>query len=118
MFRREFFFPRASHRPPGLMFFEMLSKDCDRSPRIYPGRSARACRRALQVDKGARGMPRLSEAKKDEASCDTPAGPAHTGCSAGFRMGQPTRKGIPEGRLTRGTETSKYPEEEKTTVIP
>src|SRR5690606_626036 len=79
MFRREFFFPRASHRPPGLMFFEMLSKDCDRSPRNYPGRSAGACRRALQVDKGARGMPRLSEAKKDAASCDKPRGPAHTG---------------------------------------
>jgi hypothetical protein len=32
-----------------------------------------------EVIKGARGMPRLSEAKKDAASCDNPRGPAHTG---------------------------------------
>ena len=35
-------------------------------------------------------------------------------------MGQPLRKEIPDlsGRRTRGTETSKYPEEKKTIVIP
>jgi len=32
----------------------------------------------VQVDKGVRGMPRLSEAKKDVASCDKLRGPAHT----------------------------------------
>ena len=29
-----------------------------------------------------------------------------------------SRPAIPSGRRTRGTETSKYPQEEKTTVIP
>ena len=38
-------------------------------------------------------------------------------------MGQPTREGIPPrihtgGRRTRGTETSQYPEEQKSTEIP
>ena len=41
--------------------------------------------------------------------------PAIRGCPNGAT--QPARA-IPEGRRTRGTETSKYPEEEKTTVIP
>ena len=33
-------------------------------------------------------------------------------------MGQPTRKGIPKGKRTRGTETSKYPEERTSTETP
>ena len=33
-------------------------------------------------------------------------------------MGKPTRKGIPKGRRTRGTETSQYPEEKTSTEIP
>ncbi len=38
-------------------------------------------------------------------------------------MGKPTRKGIPApihkaGKRTRGTETSQYPEEQKSTEIP
>ena len=33
-------------------------------------------------------------------------------------MGQPTRKGIPQGKQTRGTETSKYPEERTSTETP
>ena len=70
--------------------------------------------------KGARGMPRLSEAKKDVTSCDKPRGGANARRSADFRMGEPgARKArhLKQGP-TRGTETSKYPEEEKTTVIP
>ena len=66
-------------------------------------------------------MPRLSEARKDVISCEKLRGPAHTGRSAGVRMGQPTVLKVrypPRRRRTRGTETSKYPEEEKTTVIP
>ena len=35
-----------------------------------------------------------------------------------FRMGKPTRKGIPQGKRTRGTETSKYPEERTSTETP
>ncbi len=62
-------------------------------------------------------MPRLSEAKKDVTSCDKPRLGANTRTGADFRMGQPAAGdcGIPlKGRRTRGTETSKYPEEEKT----
>ena len=33
-------------------------------------------------------------------------------------MGKPTRKGIPQGRRTRGTETSQYPEERTSTETP
>jgi hypothetical protein len=33
-------------------------------------------------------------------------------------MGQPTLMSIPQGKLTRRTETSKYPEEKKSTEIP
>ena len=66
-------------------------------------------------------MPRLTEAMKDVISCDK------------FRVGANNRliRKFPNGatqqvedllsyfrRRTRGTETSKYPEEEKTIVIP
>ena len=67
-------------------------------------------------------MPWLSEAKKGVTSCENLRGLANTNRSAGTRMGQPTasNRGTPAkaGGLTRGTETSKYPEEEKTIVIP
>ena len=46
-------------------------------------------------------MPWLSEATKDVTSCEKPRGGANS-----------------RRWPTRGTETSKYPEEEKTTVIP
>ena len=62
-------------------------------------------------------MPRLSEAKKDVTSCDKPRLGANTRTAADFRMGQPAGRepGIHlRWRRTRGTETSKYPEEEKT----
>ncbi len=66
-------------------------------------------------------MPWLSEAKKDVISCDKPRGSANTKRSVDFRMGQPTMPKAwytVKGRLTRGTETSKYPEEKKITMIP
>ncbi len=67
-------------------------------------------------------MPRLWKATKDVISCDKPRGLANTSRSADFRMGQPdTRRlyhSIQYGRQTRGTETSKYPQEKKTKVIP
>ena len=53
-------------------------------------------------------------------SCDKPRRGANTLRPADFRMGQPggSDPSIPRcGRRTRGTETSKYPEEEKTNVI-
>jgi len=66
-------------------------------------------------------MPRLSEAMKDVISCEKLRVGAHNFWSVDIPMGQP-------GMLktchhvyveqTRRTETSKYPEEEKTIVIP
>ena len=65
-------------------------------------------------------MPRLSEAKKDVTSCDKPRQEANTHQVADFRMGQPgtcERVTGPSPGRTRGTETSYYPQEKKTTVI-
>ena len=62
-------------------------------------------------------MPRLSEATKDVTSCDKPRVGANTRRCADFRMGQPAGREPgtwPSQGRTRGTETSKYPEEEKT----
>ena len=66
-------------------------------------------------------MPRLSEAKKDVTSCDKPGVGANDPRSRDFRMGQPGRPEAchhPMMGRTRGTETSKYPQEKKTNVIP
>ena len=66
-------------------------------------------------------MPWLSEATKDVISCEKPWGEANTHRSADVRMGQPnasdciTTQSVEQ---TRGTETSHYPEEKKTKVIP
>ena len=67
-------------------------------------------------------MPWLPEAKKDVTSCDKPRGGANIPRSADFRMGQPgtgdrAACALAQGP-TRGTETSHYPEEKKTKVIP
>ena len=59
---------------------------------------------------------------KDAASCDNPRRGAHILRPAGLRMGEPMQAAgvhiplpnhIGRGRTTRGTETSKYPEERK-----
>ena len=67
-------------------------------------------------------MPRLWKATKDVISCDKPRGLANTNRSADFRMGQPDTRRVYYsdfiGRQTWGTETSKYPQEKKTKVIP
>ena len=70
--------------------------------------------------KGVRGMPWLSEATKDVTSCEKPRGGANGRRSAGVRMGEPAALEARHQELgpTRGTETSKYPEDEKTRVIP
>ena len=67
-------------------------------------------------------MPRRQPPKKDAASCEKPRGAASKLRSVDIRMGEPVQGNawtpydesivIQEG--TRGTETSKYPEEEKT----
>ena len=70
-------------------------------------------------------MPWRQPPKKDAASCEKPRGTASKYRSGDIRMGEPVQEnawtptaesiGCEEG--TRGTETSKYPEEEKTNVI-
>ncbi len=57
---------------------------------------------------------------KDVEICDKPRGAETSVISVDFRMGQPGWSHVqsPARELTRGTETSKYPEEEKTIVIP
>lgn len=45
--------------------------------------------REKKVRKGTRGMPRLSEAKKDVISCDKHRGSANETRSGDFRMGKP-----------------------------
>ena len=64
-------------------------------------------------------MPWLSEAKKDVISCEKLRGGANNPWSADVRMGEPISNDMMIIiRPTRGTETSKYPEEKKTIVIP
>lgn len=70
-------------------------------------------------------MPWHIEAMKDATTGDTPRGGGNNLISADFRMGQPGRGNalssiteyIGYEKLTRGTETSKYPEEEKIIMI-
>ena len=75
--------------------------------------------------KGARRMPWRRKPKKGAASGDTPRGGADGLRSGGARMGEPARdhalapraEHIGSEEATRGTETSKYPEEKKSTEI-
>ena len=74
---------------------------------------------------GARRMPWRRKPKKGAASRDSPGGGANGLRSPGARMGEPGGGHAPPPRAeyigseeaTRGTETSKYPEEEKSTEI-
>jgi len=70
-----------------------------------------------EAKKGAWGMPRLFETKKDVISCEKLRGLAHTKRSADILTGQPARECAQECERTRRTETSKYPQEKKTIVI-
>ena len=65
-------------------------------------------------------MPGLSEAKKDVTSCEKLRGGANNLRSGDIRMGQPIPRSrdILSRRQTWGTETSNYPQEKKTIVIP
>ena len=71
-------------------------------------------------------MPWHKQAMKDATTGDTPRGGGNNLISADFRMGQPapSNVGAPASEYigcvepTRGTETSKYLQEKKTTVIP
>jgi hypothetical protein len=57
---------------------------------------------------------------KDVVTCDKPRGAGNEHRSVDFRMGQPGWSHVqsPARERTRGTETSKYPEEEKSKEIP
>ncbi len=59
---------------------------------------------------------------KDVVSCEKPRGGASDLRSVDIRMGQPTcgnaQVSRVSGRITRGSETSKYPEEKKERSIP
>ena len=65
-------------------------------------------------------MPRHREAKKDAATGETPRGAGSMLRSVDVRMGKPNGSHVPlpAREPTRGSETSQYPEEEKTNVIP
>ena len=70
-------------------------------------------------------MPRHIELKKDASNGETRRGVVRAQRSVGIRMEESgisrdmssMAEYIGHERATRGTETSKYPEEEKTTVI-
>ena len=68
-----------------------------------------------QAYKCARWMPRYGPAMKDVASCDKPREAASKLRSGDVRMGKPDGGYAPSSGVswkpTRGTETSKYPEE-------
>ena len=67
-------------------------------------------------------MPWLSEAKKDVTSCEKLRGGANIRyirrCPNGATLQAEGLESRVIGKQTRRTETSKYPEEEKTRVIP
>ena len=71
-------------------------------------------------------MPWRQESKKDVASCDKPRVGANNRQSADLLMGKPgwghaqssPSEHIGREKVTGGTETSKYPEEQKSTEIP
>ena len=79
-------------------------------------------RRKNQAKKSTGWMPRRQPPKKDAASCEKPRGAASKLRSVDIRMGEPVQgnawtpanESIVCKEGTRGTETSKYPEEEKT----
>ena len=70
-------------------------------------------------------MPWHKQAMKDATTGDTPRGGGNNLISADFRMGQPAPSNVGASaseyigcvKPTRGTETSKYPEEEKIIMI-
>ena len=70
-------------------------------------------------------MPWSRMAKKDATTCDKPGGAGREPGSRDFRMGEPDERTLVTARgthsraeATRGTETSKYPEEKKERSIP
>ena len=71
-------------------------------------------------------MPRRQESMKDVVNCEKLRGVVSRHRSGDIRMGKPGGSHVPPSyaeknrhmKTTRGTETSKYPEEKKETSIP
>ena len=65
-------------------------------------------------------MPWHREARKDAATGETPRGAGSMLRSADVRMGKPNGSHVPlpAREPTRGSETSQYPEEQKSNEIP
>lgn len=101
------------------------SFDTDTMYHHAPGLPPRGIPPRAQGTMGARRMPWHRKSTKGAASRDRPGGGANGLRSRDSRMGEPSRR---HGRLSRGrpshagttggTETSKYPEEEKSNEIP
>ena len=104
--------------------FLFYSIDTDDMYHHAPGLPPRGIPPRAQGIMGARRMPWHRKSTKGAASRDRPGGGANGPRSRDSRMGEPSRR---HGRLpgrrpsvrgtTGGTETSKYPEEEKSTEI-
>jgi hypothetical protein len=75
-----------------------------------------------QATKGTRWMPRCQEAMKDVVGCDKPRGAVKQAWIRGSPNGETHLGLMPRNpfrrRPTRGTETSKYPEERKAIATP
>ncbi len=72
-----------------------------------------------QVTKRIWWMPWRQQAMKDVVACDKPRGAGKQALIRGFLNGATHGFGrIPQGKLTQGTETSKYLQEKKSTEIP
>ena len=102
-----------------LLFF-----DTDTMYHHAPGLPPRGIPPRAQGIMGARRMPWHRKSTKGAASRDRPGGGANGPRSRDSRMGEPSRRHgrLPDWRpsfrgTTGGTETSKYPEEEKSTEI-
>ena len=100
------------------------SIDTDTMYHHAPGLPPRGNPPRAQGIMGARRMPWHRKSTKGAASRDRPGGGANGRRSRDSRMGEPSRRHgrLPHGRpslagTTGGTETSKYPEEEKSTEI-
>ena len=88
--------------------------------------SSKQCKKKSQAMKSQRWMPWRQMPMKDVGGCEKPRGAADQALIRGYPNGE-TRLGscpVTAARThtavegTGGTETSQYPEEEKTTVIP
>ena len=100
------------------------SIDTDDMYHHAPGLPPRGIPPRAQGIMGARRMPWHRKSTKGAASRDRPGGGANGRRSRDSRMGEPSRRHgrLPDWRpsfrgTTGGTETSKYPEEEKSTEI-